>query len=148
MNPKTNFLIISVLMMLTGCNQPTAKPKISTTPETKNNVVSSPSAEKPDYSQLAGEYLRSDGVYTLKILSITAAGGIDAAYFNPKPIHVGKAGWVLKDNAIVLTVELRDVNYPGSTYTLQYFPATGKLAGKYYQAVERVYYDVEFNRMK
>ena len=148
MKPKASFLIIAFLILLTACNQPPSKPKISTTPETKNNVVAAPAPEKPDYNQLVGEYLRSDGVYTLKILSITAAGGIDVAYFNPNPIHVGKAGWVMKDNAIVLTVELRDVNYPGSTYTLQYFPANRKLTGKYYQAVERVYYDVEFNRMK
>lgn len=148
MKSKTPFLLTIALLILHGCSQPAAKPKVETIQTPKSNIVIPSSVEKPDYNLLVGDYLRSDGVYTLKILSITADGKLDAAYFNPNPIHVGKASWVLKENAIVLTVELRDVNYPGSTYTLQFFPADKKLAGKYFQAVEKVYYDVEFNRMK
>jgi hypothetical protein len=134
--------------MLASCNQPAGKPKSEAAPASKSNVVAPVVVEKPDYNLLAGEYLRSDGVYTLKILSVTADGRLDVAYFNPNPIHVSKALWALKDNVIVITVELRDVNYPGSTYNLQFFPDVKKLTGKYFQAVEKVYYDVEFTRTK
>lgn len=148
MKIQLQYLSIFLLLMLAGCNQPPAKPKINTTLPEKKNSVAPVIAEKPDYNQLVGEYLRSDGVYTLKILSISADGKLDAAYFNPNPIRVGKASWALKDNSIFISVELRDVNYPGSTYTLQYYPANRNLAGKYFQAVEKVYYDVVFTKLK
>lgn len=148
MKPRTLFIVIFTFLILAGCNQPVSKPKSEVAPPSKSIVVSPAAAETPDYKILFGEYLRSDGSYTIKILSGTADGKLDVAYFNPNPIHVGKAAWVLKENAIVLTVELRDVNYPGSTYTLHFFPAEKKLAGKYFQAVEKIYYDVEFYRTK
>jgi len=47
-----------------------------------------------------------------------------------------------------LTVELRDVNYPGSTYTLNYLPDRDILAGDYYQAVQGLTFYVEFVRKK
>jgi hypothetical protein len=45
-------------------------------------------------------------------------------------------------------VELRDVNYPGSTYTLTYDPASDQLKGIYYQAVEQQRFPVAFFRAK
>ena len=44
-------------------------------------------------------------------------------------------------------VELRDVNYPGSTYTLTYQPATDRLAGTYFHALSGQNMDVEFSRL-
>jgi hypothetical protein len=148
MRTKTQFLLSFTLIILAGCNQPAGKPKSEAIPASKSNVVAPATVEIPDCKVLIGEYLRSDGDYTIKILSGTADGKLDVAYFNPKPIHVGKANWEFKNNTFVVGVELRDVNYPGSTYILQYFPSNKKLAGKYYQAVEKVYYDVEFYRIK
>jgi hypothetical protein len=148
MKSKTPFFITIALLILNGCSQPAPKPKVETLQIPKSNVVIPAAVEKPDYNLLVGDYLRSDGDYTIKILSGTADGKLDVAYFNPKPIHVGKANWEFKNNAFLVGVELRDVNYPGSTYILQYFPSNKKLAGKYYQAVEKVYYDVEFYRIK
>ena len=148
MKTTTQILLICTVTIFAGCKQPAAKPKSEATPPSKSNVVAPAATEKPDYNLLVGEYLRSDGGYTIKILSGTADGKLDVAYFNPNPIHVGKANWEFKNNTFAIGVELRDVNYPGSTYILQYFPAEKKLAGKYYQAVEKVYYDVEFSRIK
>ena len=45
-------------------------------------------------------------------------------------------------------IELRDVNYPGSTYTLTYDPASDQLKGVYYQAVEKQRFPVAYVRMK
>jgi hypothetical protein len=148
MRTRTQVMITFTLMILAGCNQPAGKVKSEAIPATKSNIIVPATMEKPDYKSLVGEYLRSDGDYTIKILSGTADGKLDVAYFNPNPIHVAKANWEFKNNTFVIGVELRDVNYPGSTYILQYFPVEKKLAGKYYQAVEKVYYDVEFSRIK
>jgi hypothetical protein len=148
MKTKAQFLIILSLISILSCNQPSVKPKSEVSPTLKDNSGTPSTAVKPDYNQLAGDYLRSDGVYTLKILSVSADGKLDAAYFNPNPIHVGKAEWVFKNNSFFIMVELRDVNYPGSKYTLQYFPSDRQLAGNYFQAVEKVNYDVVFVRKK
>ena len=85
--------------------------------------------------------------YLLAINSIADNGAIDAAYFNPYPIHVGNAVASRDGNVTKLFVELRDVNYPGSTYSLSYDPAGDRLQGTYYQAVEQQRFEVVFERM-
>ena len=75
-------------------------------------------------------------------------GTLKAGYFNPNPINVGKAGWNFSEGMMKLYIELRDENYPGSNYNLVYYPEKDLLAGKYFQAVEGVTYDVGFFRKK
>ncbi len=74
--------------------------------------------------------------------------GVEALYFNPRPIHVGRAELREEGGAISVFVELRDVNYPGSTYTLVYDPKADRLRGNYFQALLREDYDVEFVRLR
>jgi hypothetical protein len=101
---------------------------------------------KVDEQCLMGRWLRPDGGYVIDIRGVQAEGNLDAAYFNPATIHVARAEWELKDGAIAVFVELRDVNYPGSTYTLQYDPASDRLVGIYYQAAMQQQFEVEFIR--
>ena len=75
-------------------------------------------------------------------------GRLDAAYFNPKSINVGRAEAIQQGGAVKVTVELRDVNYPGSTYTLTYDAKTDRLVGRYFQAVTGETFDVYFVRLK
>jgi len=49
-----------------------------------------------------------------------------------------------KNGKLVVVVELRDVNYPGSTYTLNFNRAENSMTGNYYQAVEGTNFDVAF----
>ena len=49
---------------------------------------------------------------------------------------------------IKVFIELRDVNYPGSTYTLAYDSAADQLKGVYFQAVEQQQYEIRFERTK
>ena len=78
-----------------------------------------------------GRWQRADGGYVLEIRSVGADGTLDAGYFNPSPIHVAQARVTSTEGAPRVFVELRDVNYPGSTYTLGYDPANDLLAGEY-----------------
>ena len=71
---------------------------------------------------------------------------MDAAYFNPGPIHVAKAEASQEGAVTKLFIELRDVNYPGSTYTLVYDAASDRLTGIYFQAVLQQRYEVFFVR--
>ena len=101
-----------------------------------------------DKNLLVGEWLRTDAGYLIKINKVNDDGTLEAQYFNPNPINVGKANWEESHGNLELTVELRDVNYPGSTYTLSYLPDRDILAGDYYQAVQGSTFYVEFVRNK
>jgi hypothetical protein len=160
MKINSKLFIGVVALILASCNQPAGN--------SQNNAASKPvesgkaavesvpsngpgigaATVKPDQNMLVGEWERTDGSYLLKIKSVTADGKLDAGYFNPNSINVARALWIVKDNRLIAGVELRDVNYPGSTYTLEYVPKDEKLVGNYYQAVEGVNYDVEFVRKK
>ena len=95
---------------------------------------------------LKGEWLRTDGNYTIEISIVGEDGILTANYFNPAPIHVGRSGWREKDDKLQIFVELQDKNYPGSLYELVYNEKSKKLEGTYYQAVSRQTFTVEFNK--
>ena len=97
---------------------------------------------------LQGRWIRPDGGYVLEIKSVAADGRLDAAYFNPRPIHVAEARASREGSTIKVSIELRDENYPGSTYNLVYDPQSDRLSGDYYQAVAREHYPIFFVRMK
>ena len=98
--------------------------------------------------KLKGRWLRDSGGYVIEIRSVGPGGKLEAAYFNPRPIHVGKAEASSPGGVPRVVLELQDVNYPGSTYTLSYDARTDRLVGRYYQAVARETFDVYFLRMK
>ena len=105
-------------------------------------------ASKVDSKRLIGHWERPDGGYILEINEILKDGKLKAAYYNPRPINVARAEFSRKDGALVVYVELRDVNYPGSKYNLKYDPKSDRLIGTYFQAVQGETYDVEFTRSK
>ena len=106
------------------------------------------SAEQPDPQRLVGRWARPDGGYVLELRDVKNEGSVQASYFNPRPINVSRAEVGRTDGALTVFVELRDVNYPGSAYNLRYDPASDRLKGTYFQAVERQTYDIEFLRIK
>ena len=84
--------------------------------------------------------------YHSRNLMVRDDGTLKAAYYNPGPINVALAEARDKDHGLEVFVELRDVNYPGSTYTLMYDRAKDQLHGIYYQAVSKQNYEVVFVR--
>jgi hypothetical protein len=98
--------------------------------------------------ELLGHWLRPDGGYILELKEIGKDGSLKAAYFNPRPINVARAVLSHEDGRLTIFIELRDVNYPGSKYNLQYDPKTDRLKGTYFQAVQKQTFDVEFVRVK
>jgi hypothetical protein len=103
-------------------------------------------APVPEPSILRGTWMRQDGDYTLEVKSVDPGGRVEAAYLNPKPIRVAAASFQRAERALVLTVELRDEGYPGSTYTLAYDPKSDQLAGRYFQAGTQQSFSVAFVR--
>ncbi len=122
--------------------------------EATKNTTMTPSATnvpaKPYQDLLIGRWVRTDsnGNYIIEIRSATTTGNLEASYFNPNPIKVGHAEWQKKNDGLVVIVELRDVNYPGSTYTLSFNPSENLLSGIYYQAMQGTSFDVAFVRVK
>ena len=118
-----------------------AKESLPPTPAVQENLETT-------VKKMAGNWQRTDGGYILILKDPTPDGKVNAEYFNPKPIKVGSSGWQNNGGKVIVKIELQDVNYPGSTYTLEYFPKEDMLAGVYYQAVEKLNYDVRFDRVK
>jgi hypothetical protein len=100
----------------------------------------------PQFQKLLGRWRRPDGGYILDFRGVDASGQMQAAYFNPQQINVHRAVAVREGSAVKVFVELRDVNYPGSTYTLVLDSAKDQLQGIYYQAALNQQYEVIFER--
>lgn len=158
---KSAFLTGFFLLVFVSCNRAPANLKsekvsdpVKLNSSKVTNVVSDNSTDTvktmsaQSQNKLIGRWLRSDGNYLLEISSVTSEGIVNARYFNPNPINVEKAEWIIKENRLFIRVILRDVNYPGSTYTLEYLPGNDCLAGDYFLAGEQINYNVVFTRKK
>jgi len=99
-----------------------------------------------DPGKLVGNWLRPDGGYVIEILNVHEQGTLEAKYLNPQPINIAIAEWKEEDNRLKIFIKFDDVNYPGSTYTLDYFPDRDLLIGAYFQATQQQTYYVEFMR--
>jgi hypothetical protein len=106
------------------------------------------SAENPDFKVIIGEWVRPDGGCIVRVRDVNPDGSVDVGYYNPQPINVSRAEAILADAGIKLLIELRDVGYPGSTYTLIYNPQKDMMFGLYYQAAMGQHFDVVFVRTK
>jgi hypothetical protein len=120
-------------------------------PKSAANTANQPAptaAPKPAFEKLIGQWQRPDGGYIIEVRSVESGGRMNAAYFNPQPINVAKAEAWQSDGKVGAFIELRDVNYPGSTYNLAYDPADDCLKGIYYQAATKQAFDVYFVRLQ
>lgn len=123
----------------TGAQSPAA-------PVTKESIAT-PEA-KGGFDRLKGRWLRPDGGYVIEIRNIAGNGKMDAGYFNPRPINVSRAEASQEGTTTKVFIELRDTNYPGSTYTLTFDPQSDQLKGVYFQAALQQSFDVFFVRLK
>jgi len=105
--------------------------------------------KKTDNTQLlVGRWVRPDGGYLLEFREFHDDGNLLVTYNNRRPVNVAQAKWRQTPEGVDLLIELRDVNYPGSTYRLHYNPATDRMQGVYFQAMYQQQYQVEFLRSR
>ena len=123
----------------------TDKVTITQSVEAKGNKTTSLSKDVA-FRDLVGSWRRVDGSYIIDIRRIDANGQMSAAYYNPKSIHVSRAAASLDDGTVSIFMELKDVGYPGSTYTLVYRPQHDILSGFYFQAAVNQTFEVVFVR--
>jgi hypothetical protein len=122
-------------------------PAADSAPETNRPAAAAPTAADPNAAgKLVGRWAREDGGYVLEIRAAAADGTLQAAYFNPNPINVSRAAWNPAERGLFVFVELRDVNYPGATYKLNYAPEKDELAGEYFQPTLQETFPVRFLR--
>ena len=154
--------VVLGLTLLAGCGKqepastpapapasPTAAvPAPATTPPATTAPAPTPAATVPaaGVAKVKGRWLRPDGGYILAITTIAADGRAEAGYFNPNPIKVAWATVNAEGADIRVKVELRDENYPGCLYKLNYAPDKDRLVGTYFQAQMQQTYEVEFVR--
>jgi uncharacterized protein (DUF2147 family) len=149
MKKSVLFPLLLSLFIVASCNG--VKQDQETSPvETAPPPTAAPPAASEVVAQekLIGKWQRTDGGYVIEIKALSQDGKLDAGYYNPNPINVGRAAWQNDGGRLMVLIELSDVNYPGSTYSLEYQPQGDKLAGNYFQAVEKQTYQVEFSRLK
>lgn len=123
----------------------------SVVPESDEVIAEPPVSSEPappNKDKLPGNWLRYDGGYRIAITAADGDGKLQAAYFNPNPINVSRAEYEWRDEKWHIVVEMRDVGYPGSFYSLDYDPEQDVLYGTYYQATAGQYYEVYFVRGK
>jgi len=99
----------------------------------------------PDMLAVQGRWVRTDAPYVIE-LRHARGGSLQALYFNPKPIHVGKTETAEQDDFLQVMIELQDVNYAGSTYVLRYNRAQDALQGIYFHPASQQSYEVGFVR--
>jgi hypothetical protein len=126
--------------LLTGCGQGDPKTEVKAT-------VQAPVQLTATFEKIKGKWMRSDGGYYLEFKRLMPNNELEAAYFNPNPIHVGKARLYEERGFTKVFVELQDVNYPGSRYTLIFNVEKKQLIGNYFQATQGVDYEVSFEKM-
>jgi hypothetical protein len=140
------FLYIpSIIFMTTACQSNSGNQEKAAG---NNQVASGKTGEilSPDYGVLVGRWLRPDGGYVIEIQKVDMNGKVEAAYYNPRTINVSQALAARKDGQIHLFFELRDVGYPGATYTLTYDHQNDVLNGLYYQPAAGQTFEVQFLR--
>ena len=150
--------IMAVTVLIAGCHRNSGNVKEGNVIQSVvSDSLSSPAGpvqaaatvtDASEESRLKGRWQRADGNYFLQIYSVSADSTLKAGYFNPDPVNVESGEWIRQEGKLYIRIILRDVNYPGSTYILEYQPARDMLAGNYYQAVDGVNYDVFFSRVK
>ena len=99
----------------------------------------------PDMLAIQGRWIRTDAPYVIE-LRHSQDGSLQAAYFNPRPIHVGKTDFAEQGGLLQIMIELQDVNYPGSTYVLSYDRPQDLLRGIYFHPATKQSYEVGFVR--
>ncbi len=136
------FVLMATLLVLLGASVIPDPQRVATAADVP------PSVAETDEKRLIGCWIRPDGGYILELKGIGKDGTLQAVYLNPRPIHVSRAELHREDGRLMVFVELRDVNYPGSTYNLRYDPGSDRLIGTYFQALHRETYRIEFVRIR
>ena len=152
--------LIAGVLLLAACGkkEPAAETPAAKSASTAevNSPAPAPAAKAPtaapsapataNVAKVKGRWLRPDGGYILAITTIEADGRAEAGYFNPNPIKVAWATVTSEGAETKVKVELRDQNYPGCLYKLNYLADKDRLVGTYFQAQMQQTYDVEFVR--
>jgi uncharacterized protein (DUF2147 family) len=140
------FCALALCSLLVSCGSKSETPPVP--PPTQTNATPSAAAVSPELAKLVGKWQRPDGGYIVEIKGVDDSGKLDVAYFNPNPIHVSRAAAWRDKGTTKVVIELRDVNYPGSIYTLEHNPESDQLFGQYFQAALQRTYEVVFSRVK
>jgi uncharacterized protein (DUF2147 family) len=136
----TPIYAIALLFILNGCGD--QKPSSTSAEQAAPEIAAQINPQK-----LIGNWMRSDGNYTIKIDKVKDQGYLSAAYFNPSPIHTDKTTYKVENNQLKVHMLLNDTDYPKCTYDLIYNDEKQILLGQYYQAKSGQTYNVIFQKV-
>lgn len=98
-----------------------------------------------DQLAMQGRWIRTDAPYVVELRQ-SKNGTFQAAYFNPRPIHVEKTETEKRDGLHYIMILLQDVGYEGSVYLLSYNREQDALHGIYMHGASGQRFQVTFHR--
>ena len=146
-----HILFFVLFIIILGCsqrdNQDTNSNSINKTIKDSSASVRSDTINYEKTDLVLGQWKRPDGGYILEIKTFNS-GSFEASYYNPKSIYISETQWKIQEGYVYLFVKFDDEGYPGSYYSLGYYPDKDLLVGFYHQAVIQQNFEVYFERMK
>lgn len=115
---------------------------------TNIKTVNSPLTD-PDKMLLVGEWSERGMPWLIKITDVYDTGKLEVGLYNtysPTPIQVELANWFKLGNLLSIYIEIKDPDYPGSYFKLNYVPERDVLVGTAYNALQNAVYSLEMIR--
>jgi hypothetical protein len=100
-----------------------------------------------DRNLIKGVWGRVDAAGEIKITEVLHGGSLKSTFYNPKLIAIEKSIWTNSSGVLRVYILLREDDYPGSSFTLNYVAVRDVLVGVYYDALTQKSYPVTFERV-
>ncbi|WP_281322931.1 hypothetical protein [Flavobacterium aestivum] len=125
-----------------------AKNRIAITKDVSEHSILIKQSRKADKNLIKGLWGRTEGVGEINISEVRDNGLLKATFCNPKSINIEKAVWTNSSDVLRIYILLREDNYPGSSFSLNYIAEKDLLLGVYFDALTNISYTVSFKRVK
>lgn len=143
---RSLFVAIS-LLFLVSCNFKSSQDK-NTDLALAETQSTTQTETDPNKDLLIGEWSASGTPKVIKIANALDNGKLDIKYFDPKDINISKASWLKTGTHLSILIELEDINYPLSSFKLNYLPDRDVLNGDFFDVAQNSTFPVEFVRIQ
>lgn len=125
-----------------------AKTEISKANGVLENSTSMIQPQRQGVNLLKGIWGRTEGPGEINISEVVDNGVLKATFYNPKLINIEKAVWTNSSDVLRIYILLREDNYLGSSFSLNYIAEKDILLGVYFDALTNESYTTSFKRVK
>jgi hypothetical protein len=128
--------------------QGSVKTEIPTVNYIPEHSILTKQTEKQDKNLLKGVWGRTDATGVVNISEVLDNGLLKTTFYSPKMINIEKAVWTNSSDVLRIYILLREDNYPGSSFSLNYMAEKDLLLGVYFDALTNESLTISFERIK